>query len=152
MPLKIVGTGFGFVPQAPLPLAVTTSSYIEVASNGAGSGHPWDTDDSPWEGSGATATCQIYVANWTDASISLVLGLPAGVTNSEKNPLSLLDDLSFATFFFLGPPTSPQLPCPIEYQDQLTFTVTNPQLVQQKSPTASVQKIVHVQAYNTTPN
>jgi hypothetical protein len=152
MPLKIVGTGFGFVPQAPLPLAVTTSSYIEVASNGAGSGHPWDTDDSPWEGSGATATCQIYVANWTDASISLVLGLPAGVTNSEKNPLSLLDDISFATFFFLGPPTSPQLPCPIEYQDQLTFTVTNPQLVQQKSPTASVQKIVHVQAYNTTPN
>jgi len=66
--------------------------------------------------------------------------------------LALPDDLSFWTFFFPGPPTNPALPCPIEYQDQLTFTVTNPQLVQQKGATPTVQKVVQVQPYNTTPN
>jgi hypothetical protein len=152
MPLKIVGSGFGFLPQTNLPLAATTSKYIEVASNGAGSGHAWDTDINPWEGSSVAATCQVYVANWTDTNISLVLGVPSGITNGEKNPLALPDDLSFWTFFFPGPPTNPALPCPIEYQDQLTFTVTNPQLVQQKGATPTVQKVVQVQPYNTTPN
>ena len=151
MQLKITGSGFGFLAQASLPLAATKSTYLEVASNGAGSGHPWDTNNSPWEGTG-TATCQIYIASWTDTGISLVLGLPSGVTNSLANPLSPPDDLSFTTFFFPGPPTSPKLPCPIEYPDQLTFTVTNPQLVQQKSATPSVQKTVSVLPYNTTPN
>jgi len=153
LPLKIVGTGFGFLPETMLPMAAGSSPYLEVSSDGAGSGQPWDSSHIPfWELTGTpTGTCQIYIANWMDSSISLVLGIPAGVSNSTKAlPLLAPEDISFQTFMFPLPYPNAPLPCPVQAQDNLTFTITNPQ---SSPPTAVPFPPFTVSSYtNTAPN
>jgi hypothetical protein len=138
LPVSIVGTGFGNLPQA-LPLALTRSNYLEVSNDGASGLHPaWDTT--------AGADCQIYIANWTNTGISLAANLPLNVTDmyQQQNDigavLSPLSDFSPLTFAAAAPSSSTG--CPIAYDsksgggDNLTFTVTNPQ-----DPTATPSKI-----------
>jgi hypothetical protein len=111
LPLTIVGTGFGVLPQS-LPTAVQGSPYLEI-HNAEASGGTWDT--------AATTYCQMYIANWTNTSISLVANLPVGVRDMYSSTvLSPLSDV--------GPWTFPAAPgCPVASADKLTFTVTNPQ-------------------------
>jgi len=124
LPITIVGTGFGYLPQATLPLAVGSSSYLEIIDDGSGSGQPWDTNNG--------AQCQMYIANWTDNNISVIAGVPGFPTPQQNGayvPLPPLDDVSPWTFFQLlqgSPPPSDRV-CPVAAGDHLTFTVTNPQ-------------------------
>jgi hypothetical protein len=117
--VTVAGTGFGYLSQ--LPQAVQGSPYLDLndcAANAVCPPYTWDS---------ATATsCQLYIANWTDSSISLVANLAAGVQNQYQqynllsSVLSLFSDLTPLTF--LAAPG-----CPINAGDNLTFTVTNPQ-------------------------
>ena len=139
MPLKIVGSGFGFLPQTELPLVLTSSSYLDIVNDGA-SGAAEDQWDSN------TSSCQFYIANWTDSSISVINYLPPVKLNGEQTPLSPLTDFSFLTFFTALPNTGS--PCPVQNNDKLTFTVTNPQ-----SPATIYQtQPIQVYAAGTTPN
>jgi hypothetical protein len=130
LPVTIAGAGFGTLPQ-PLPFAGPASSlappgstYLEISSDGNGSGIQWDTAQNP--------ACQVYIANWTDTSISLEVNLPVAVQDDYQidnglttTVLSPLSDVSPLTF-----DAAPA--CPVAYRsatggDTLTFTVTNPQ-------------------------
>jgi hypothetical protein len=117
--VTIAGTGFGYLPQ--IPQTVQGSPYLDVSDCAAGTVCPPNTWDS------ATATsCQVYIANWTDSSISLVANLATGVQNQYQQ-YSLLSTLlpllsDFSPLTFLAAPV-----CPINTGDSLNFTVTNPQ-------------------------
>jgi hypothetical protein len=123
LPVTIVGTGFGNLPDI-LPFAVQSSPYIEIRDGGEGpGGSAWDTNSS--------ATCQIYVANWTDTSISLVANLPIEAYNLYLNPgtpsvfLSPLSDVSPLTFF--SPNAYNMQGCPVVTGDTLKISVANAQ-------------------------
>jgi hypothetical protein len=114
-PITIVGSGFGFM--AGLPLAVpagTSPSYLTVHDTTAG----WSTADS-------SADCQVYIANWTDTSISFLLGLPVGETNMYGTTLSPLADVSPITLSGTGSAGGPV--CTVAGSDTLRIIVTNPQ-------------------------
>jgi hypothetical protein len=131
LPVTIVGTGFGALPQ-PLPFAGYASSLVgagntqalTVSDDGEGAGGlAWSTNPAS---NAYTTACQVYIANWTDTSISLVLNLPVGLQDGYQtagrlsavlSPLSDFSPLSFAA--------TPQ--CPVVAGDNLTFTLTNPQ-------------------------
>jgi hypothetical protein len=126
LPVTIVGSGFGYLPEV-LPYAVQSSQYLEIHDdmNGGGS---WDT------GTGSDdAACQIYIANWTDTSISVVANLPLGSFNQylKGQILSPLSDASPLTLF---PNIYNVQSCPIANGDKLTFYVTNPQTSGSASP------------------
>jgi hypothetical protein len=111
LPVTIVGTGFGFLPNVNLPLAVQDSPYLEI-SDAEASGGSWNT---------ATAiTCQMYIADWTETSISLAANLPAGATDAYGVVLSPVNDVSPMTF-------AAAAGCPVAPGDLITFKVTNPQ-------------------------
>jgi len=131
LPVTIVGTNFGFLPGASLPLAVASSNYLEVSNDGAGGGLPWNTNNP-------LPACQMYVANWTNTSISLAANLPVGVTDLYQPGvvLSPLNDISPLTFA-AAPPTS-TTGCPVASGDHLTFTVTNPQSGATSNPPITV--------------
>jgi hypothetical protein len=120
MPVTIVGTGFGYLPEV-LPYVTQTSSYIEVGDDGhSPSGTAWDTN--------ASASCQMYIANWTDTSISLVLNAPINAFNlylGSLVPLSPLSDFSPLTLFPDSGNNTQN--CPTANGDVLKFTVKNPQ-------------------------
>ena len=66
--------GLVFVARAA-PCNSSSHYYIDVSDNGAGSGpgsSGWDTNTPGTSG----APCQVYIANWTDTSISLVVNAP----------------------------------------------------------------------------
>jgi hypothetical protein len=115
--VTIMGTGFGYLPQT-LPIAVSDSSYLEVTDNGASpGGTAWNTNGT---------SCQMYIANWTDTSISLVANIPTGATaDASMNVLSPLSDISPLTFFMNA--TQNTWNCPVANGDTLKFYVTNPQ-------------------------
>jgi hypothetical protein len=138
LPVTIVGTNFGFLPSGNLPQAVASSNYVEVSDDGAGSGLPWDTNNF--------ASCQMYIANWTNASVTLAANLPVGVTDLYQTAvvLSPLADVSPLTFG-AAPPFS-TTGCPVASGDNLTFTVTNPQ-----SGVTSIPITVPVSQMGTTP-
>jgi hypothetical protein len=114
--VAIKGTGFGYLPQI-LPVAVQTSSFLEIHDDMAAGGS-WDTN--------GPASCQMYIANWTDTSISLVANIPISATDdASANVLSPLSDMSPLTFFTNTSQNT--WGCPVANGDTLTFTVTNPQ-------------------------
>ena len=120
LPVTIVGTNFGFLPSGSLPLVAASSNYLEVNNDGAGCGVPWNTNN-------LLPSCQMYILNWTNTSISLAANLPVGVTDLYQpgvvlSPLADISPLTFAA----TPPTS-TTGCPIASGDHLTFTITNPQ-------------------------
>jgi hypothetical protein len=146
LPVNIVGSGFGYLPQ-PLPFAGPAASLqgpggsqlLTISDNG---GSSWSTDP----GSLAyKASCQVYIANWTDTSIWLEVNLPVDTVDYYQRNMGLssaispLTDASPMTFF---PSTTNQnqMDCPVVSGDVMKFTVTNPQT----GDTASIGQI-HVQ-------
>jgi hypothetical protein len=90
---------------------VQDSPYLEI-SDAEASGGSWNT---------ATAiTCQMYIADWTETSISLAANLPAGATDAYGVVLSPVNDVSPMTF-------AAAAGCPVAPGDLITFKVTNPQ-------------------------
>jgi hypothetical protein len=67
--------------------------------------------------------CQIYIADWTDTSISLLVGLPQSALNSQQVPLSPFTDMGPQTFFQQTPVST----CPVAAGDNINVMVTNPQ-------------------------
>ncbi len=128
VPITLMGVGFGYLPNLPqLMTSCTTScssNYLEIIDNGAGSGTSgWDTSNG--------ANCQVYIANWTDSTISILANLPVNVTDSYNSGTTPVSPLSDFTPWTLMPTSTP--PCPIGYNvttltgDLLKFIVTNPQ-------------------------
>jgi len=128
VPIAIVGTGFGYLPQQILPFAGPASSLI--TSGGASvlqiqdypgpSGTAWNTTDNP--------ACQLYVANWNDEGISLDVNLPTNETNGLGFALSPLSDFSPMTLFFPDTESGASTQqCPVASGDTLIITVSNAQ-------------------------
>jgi hypothetical protein len=109
-----------------------SSQYIEIKDDGASTdgATTWDTNKS--------ASCQMYIANWSDTSISLVANVPISASNLYQQgvPLSPLSNVSTLTFF-PSPYSYNNQSCPVADGDTLTFYVTNPQ-TSTTSPAASV--------------
>jgi hypothetical protein len=66
----------------------------------------------------------VFISEWSDTSISLVVGLPTGIKNGHMLALSPVDDPGPLTFFVQpGVHNS----CAVAASDVMQFTVTNPQ-------------------------
>jgi len=127
-PITIVGSGFGYLPN--LPQLMTScgggvscaSNYLEVSDCAAGNicpphAYAWDTSGG--------APCQVYIADWSDTSISIIANLPTGVTDLYSGAtLSPLSDFSPLT---LMPASGASFGCAVAADDTLTITVINPQ-------------------------
>jgi hypothetical protein len=116
-------------PQQILPFAGQASTLVDpVAHNpvlriqdcigGQQGCATWDTATS--------AQCQVYIANWTDSSISLDVNLPYPTTDQYGMTESPLSDMSPLTFF-PNPQNTTTQACPVAYNDALTLTVANAQ-------------------------
>ncbi len=107
-----------------------------VITNDGGSGTHgiWRTTD----GSGGLGNCQVYISDWTDTSITLQVGLPTTIMNSNQSEtLSPLTDMSPLPFFQQTPVST----CPVawvdaQHLDSITLTITNPQSGQTNSSQA----------------
>jgi len=133
VPVAIVGSGFGYLPQL-LPFAGQASSLtgpggvslLRIQDCAEGAQCPPFT----WDTAGSTAS-QVYIANWTDTSIWLDLNLPIDSTDiylqSLGQYLSPVSDVSTLTFFLSTGSPANSMGCPVNSGDQLTFTVGNPQ-------------------------
>lgn len=123
MPLTIVGQGFGYL--SGVPWVGPSPAYVDIqaysAQPPAGS-LLWDT---------AFGTCQVYIADWTDSSISLLVGLPQNPENVASNPLSPATDMSPQTFFCLAAQGS-----------YLQVKVTNPQATTNTGTLAAAQNVL----------
>jgi hypothetical protein len=92
LPLTIVGTGFGYLPGLPTVTQYPRPSYIDIQEwTPPGPNQPGAT--KLWDTASATGNCQVYIADWTDTTISLLLGLPVGPQNANELPLSVLTDM-----------------------------------------------------------
>lgn len=123
--MTIVGSGFGYYGQT-LPFAAQNPSYLQINDDG----HSTD-GATAWNTAGTTelpiAECKVYVANWSDTSISLVINAPINAYNlylGTGDPLSPLSDFSPLTLF---PNAYNTQVCPVGTGDTLTFYVTNPE-------------------------
>ena len=135
LPLKIVGSGFGYYgfpssssQNAGLPSLISagtvspnlTISHCPAGNFGGGTCSTYDWTTANRSG------CQLYLTNWTDTSISVVLGLKAAIENvyetenSLSQVLSPLSDLTPADL-----PAGSQ--CVSVSGDYLFFAITNPQ-------------------------
>jgi hypothetical protein len=136
IPLTIVGSGFGYFAyaasgqpfNASLPYASMGSAppqiYIGYCPHGSyqctpSTGITWDTTNT---------SCQVYINNWYDTSISLVLATTDDVQNiyQSQSPLlagTYLSPLSDLTFDTLSAASG----CQMTANDYLYFTITNPQ-------------------------
>jgi hypothetical protein len=110
LPLTIIGSGFGYL--AGLPWAGTNPPYVLIQDVTAN----WSTND------GNVGNCQVYISDWTDTSISLLLGLPQSVENGAGTQVSPLTEMSPASFFQSAPAGT----CPVAALDKINVTVTNP--------------------------
>ena len=123
LPLTIVGQGFGFLsnlPQLQYYTQPTSTQYIEIQEWTAAP----PNGQKVWDTANSTGNCQVYIADWTDTAISLLVGLPYGVQNLNNAPLNPLTDMSPQTFFQL---TSGTVACPITQGYYLNVRITNPQ-------------------------
>jgi hypothetical protein len=133
-PVTIVGSGFGYLGET-LPYVAQSSQYLEVNDSANGT-TKWDTGTG-----GSGASCQMYIANWSDTSISLVINAPVEAYNlylGKGDYLSPLSDFSPLSLF-PSPSGYNAQGCPLDPGDTLTFTVTNPQT---KTPGASMSVCV----------
>jgi hypothetical protein len=129
-PITIVGSGFGYLSNLPQMMASCgggvscASNYLEIKDCGSGGDTCADTGVYAWD-TNNSAQCQMYIANWTDTSISVIANLPIGTTNLySRTTLSPLDDISPLTFM-PGPQNT--FACAVAPTDTLVVTVTNPQ-------------------------
>jgi hypothetical protein len=87
LPLTIVGQGFGYLSGLPWvglnPPKVDIQAYSQP---------PFDAADLLWDT--ANGSCQVYISDWTDSRISLLVGLPQSPVNNAGQPLSPLLDMS----------------------------------------------------------
>ncbi len=133
LPLTVVGQGFGYIsnlPQLQYYTQPANTQYIDVQEV-AYPGPPNGT--VIWDTANITGNCQVYIADWTDNAISLLLGVPEGIKNSNGNPLYPLTDMSPQTFFQQAPASA----CPITAGYYLNVTVTNPQSATPGTPAAT---------------
>lgn len=156
LPVTIVGSGFGFLPNLPQLMASCASpsncpNLLEIYDDNASAAHTstWDTSSG--------ADCQVYIANWTDTSISLVVNLQTQLQNGyeglyQLGPppvyLSPLSDISPWAFPAVAPSSSTG--CPVAYQDHLKFTITNPQTTTNPQP-SQVSKTITVSPATASP-
>jgi hypothetical protein len=121
MPVTIVGSGFGYL-GGTLPYVAPNPPYLQIKDDGHSTGGvAWNTNGDP------PSSCQVYVANWNDTSISLVINAPIDAYNlylGTGDYLSPLSDFSPLTLF---PNAYNTQSCPVGTGDVLEFTVTNPQ-------------------------
>jgi len=109
--------GFGYLGET-LPYVAPNPAYLQVNDDGSSiGGVAWNTSSS---------NCQVYVANWSDTSISLVINAPIDASNLYQ-PLLVLSPLSDFSPLTLFPNANNTQSCPVGKGDTLTFTVTNPQ-------------------------
>ncbi len=137
MQVTIVGSGFGYLPET-LAYAKQNPTLLQINDDGNSiSGVAWN---SAGIDGGTPATCQVYVANWSDTSISLVINAPIEAYNlylGTGDYISPLTAFSPLTLFTDGYNT---WNCPVGTGDTLTLTVTNPQNT--GNPTASMKVCV----------
>jgi hypothetical protein len=120
-PVTIVGSGFGYLPET-LPYVAQNPPYLRIRDDGHSTGGvPWDTDGDP------TSSCQVYVANWSDTSISLVINVPVDAYNLYLGTADYLSPLSDFSPLTLFPNAYNTQSCPVGTNDVVEFTVTNPQ-------------------------
>ena len=119
LPLTIVGAGFGYL--SGLPWAGTSPPNVVVSDDDASHGglNPWSTNGA----TGSLGNCQVYISDWTDSTISLLVGLPQSIENGAHTVLSPLTDMSPSSFFQVAPAST----CPVARLDNINVTVTNPQ-------------------------
>ncbi len=131
LPLKIVGTGFGYVSGLPLAMA----NPLNVVITNTSTAHlNWSTNDN------SLGNCQVYISDWTDTAISLLVGLPGpGVAvNGAGTSLVPTRDMSPLSFF-----QSPVNTCPVVAGDTINVSVTNPQHPGTTSQLASATGILN---------
>jgi len=159
LPLKIVGTGFGYQPSMTLPFAGLGSAAppnlvigdCHLSNSCTGTGDlTWYTSTS-----GVYSACQVYIQNCTDSSISLVLALGTEMQNDYLNAeglstyLSPITDVSWLMFATAATPCSAY--CSINSSDYLYFSVTNPQSGTASSSTSQGWVKIDVSAAGTAP-
>lgn len=135
LPLTIVGQGFGTLTfgsspqQAQIPAVLTSSTspnYLTVYDCGSSTDSSDPAACAVW--SVPSANCEMYVANWTDSSISVVVNLPINVQSAYQSAASLTASLSpladYSWETFLGASS-----CSITSAggDNIYVQVTNPQ-------------------------
>ncbi len=144
-PITIVGTGFGYLPSLPQTMASCATpqncpNYLRIQNDGGSGVHlGWDTSMG--------APCQVYIANWTDTSVSVMANLPVGVVNGLGTAVSPLTDIGPLTLPQSLLSGAPPLVCQVMPNDKLTLTVTNPQ-----SGIPLTLPSITVQAYSASPN
>jgi len=124
--ITVQGSGFGYLPGLPAAIQGSASSpfaYLNIHNDDASQSHStWDTNTNP--------NCQVYIANWTDSTISMVANLPT-VADPSNNLLLLSPVSDVSPFTFMAASSSSGTGCPIAYTaphgDNLTITVENPQ-------------------------
>jgi hypothetical protein len=98
MPVTIVGSGFGY-PGETLPYVAPNPAYLQIQDDGKSTGGTtaWSTNGTTGINGGQASNCQVYIANWSDASISLVINAPIKAYNlylPTGDYLSPLSDFS----------------------------------------------------------
>jgi hypothetical protein len=118
VPITITGSGFGYLPWG-MPVAVSANSSF-----------PLDIQDSTGWNTATNSACQMYITEWSDAKISLVLSEQTGqqdwyqtAEHLSNTFLSPVTDVSPWMFAAAAAPTA----CPVNAGDVLTITITNPQ-------------------------
>jgi hypothetical protein len=107
MPVTIVGSGFGY-PGETLPYVAPNPAYLQIQDDGKSTGGTtaWSTNGTTGINGGQASNCQVYIANWSDASISLVINAPIKAYNlylPTGDYLSPLSDFSPLTLYFPSP-------------------------------------------------
>jgi hypothetical protein len=118
VPITITGSGFGYLPWG-MPVAVSANSSF-----------PLDIQDGTRWNTATTSACQMYITEWSDAKISLVLSERTSVqdmyqtaehlSNTFLSPVTDVSPFMFAAAAATGE-------CPVNAGDSLTITITNPQ-------------------------
>jgi hypothetical protein len=117
VPMTITGSGFGYLPWgAPVAVSANGSFPLDIQDSTG-----WDTASSP--------ACQMYITEWSDSKISLVL------SEADRRSRSAYQAAEQPINTFLSPVTdvSPWMftaaatACPVNVGDVLTIKVTNPQ-------------------------
>jgi hypothetical protein len=143
LPVTIVGSGgFGFLPNLPQLIqscANTANCPLRIYDDGG----PGQENHPSWDNAEG-ASCQAYIFNWTDTSVSLVVNLQPDLqdgyqSNYENGAgshplayLSPLADISPESFPAVSPASTSG--CPVAARDKITITLTNPQTAGTSTP------------------
>ena len=154
--VAITGTGFGFLPIFTQPYAgqgtqpyvgqasalmntAGTQSVLTISDDGCSSPNcssAWTTEPGQLD---TQSSCQVYIAEWNDSNIWLLLNLPVDVQDGYLEaagfvPATYLSPLSDVTWwpFQAAAPSPSATGCPVGYtstsqSDTLKFQIYNPE-------------------------